>query len=93
MPGKMVQYTGHASHEWTALQIAVGEAAAKIDEAEMRYYRAADQVDDYARRCGNLRAYAFGGRSGHADHLNMPPSVLAVTQDDQLWRVGSDLCG
>lgn len=50
VPGKKVMYTGHISHEWTALQMAVGEAAAMIHAAELVFYKAADDVDDYARR-------------------------------------------
>ena len=50
VPGKKVLYTSHISHEWTALQIALGEAAAMIHQAELVFYRAADDVDDYARR-------------------------------------------
>jgi len=45
-----VMYTAHVSHEWSALQIAVGEAAAMIHAAELVFYKAADDVDDYARR-------------------------------------------
>lgn len=50
VPGKKVMYTNHISHEWTALQMAVGEAAAMIHAAELIFYKAADDVDDYARR-------------------------------------------
>ena len=50
VPGKKVLYTSHVSHEWSALQIAVGEAAAMINAAELVFYKAADDVDDYARR-------------------------------------------
>ncbi|MEZ5728092.1 MAG: acyl-CoA dehydrogenase family protein [Burkholderiaceae bacterium] len=49
VPGKMVMYTSHISHEWTALQIAAGEAAAMIHAAELIVYRAADDIDHYAR--------------------------------------------
>ncbi len=50
VPGKKVMYTSHISHEWTALQMALGEAASLIHQAELVFYRAADDVDDYARR-------------------------------------------
>ena len=50
VPGKMVQYTGHISHEWSPLQIAVGEAETMIRMAELLFYKAADDVDEYARR-------------------------------------------
>ena len=50
VPGKKVMYTSHISHEWSALQIAVGEAASMINAAELIFYKAADDVDDYARR-------------------------------------------
>jgi len=50
VPGKKVMYTSHVSHEWSALQIALGEAAAMIHAAELIFYRCADDVDDYARR-------------------------------------------
>ncbi|MFC3075519.1 acyl-CoA dehydrogenase family protein [Shinella pollutisoli] len=50
VPGKKVMYTSHISHEWSALQIAVGEAASMINAAELIFYRAADDVDDHARR-------------------------------------------
>ena len=50
VPGKRVMYTAHISHEWSALQIALGEAASMIHMAELVFYRAADDVDDYARR-------------------------------------------
>ncbi|MCB1337627.1 MAG: acyl-CoA dehydrogenase family protein [Maritimibacter sp.] len=50
VPGKKVMYTNHISHEWTALQIALGEAASMIEAAELIFYRAADDVDHYARR-------------------------------------------
>ena len=50
VPGKKVMYTSHISHEWTALQIALGEAASMIEAAELILYRAADDIDDYARR-------------------------------------------
>ena len=50
VPGKKVLYTEHISHEWSALQKTVGEAASMIHAAELIFYRAADDVDDYARR-------------------------------------------
>ena len=50
VPGKKVMYTSHVSHEWTALQIALGEAASMIHAAELIFYRCADDVDEYARR-------------------------------------------
>jgi len=50
VPGKRVMYTAHISHEWSALQIALGEAASMIEAAELIFYRAADDVDAWARR-------------------------------------------
>lgn len=50
VPGKMVMYTSHVSHEWSAVQIALGEAASMIHAAELMIYKAADDIDDYARR-------------------------------------------
>jgi 3-hydroxy-9,10-secoandrosta-1,3,5(10)-triene-9,17-dione monooxygenase len=50
VPGKKVMYTEHISHEWSALQRTVGEAASMIHAAELIFYRAADDVDDHARR-------------------------------------------
>ncbi|MEZ5660812.1 MAG: acyl-CoA dehydrogenase family protein [Burkholderiaceae bacterium] len=50
VPGKQVMYTSHISHEWTALQIAVGEAASKIHAANLIFYKCADDVDEWARR-------------------------------------------
>jgi 3-hydroxy-9,10-secoandrosta-1,3,5(10)-triene-9,17-dione monooxygenase len=50
VPGKKVMYTSHISHEWSALQIALGEAASMIHQAELVFYRCADDVDEYARR-------------------------------------------
>lgn len=49
VPGKMVQYTAHISHEWPTLQKAVGEAAEMIHAAELIFYKAADDIDAYAR--------------------------------------------
>ncbi|MDE3174812.1 MAG: acyl-CoA dehydrogenase family protein [Pseudomonadota bacterium] len=54
VPGKRVMYTAHISHEWTPLQIAVGEAASMIEAAELIFYRAADDVDAYARRAEKM---------------------------------------
>ncbi len=50
VPGKIVQYTGNLSHEWSALQIKLAEADTKLRMAELLFYKAADDVDDYARR-------------------------------------------
>ena len=50
VPGKKVLYTEHTAHEWGALQVALGEAASMIHAAELMFYRAADDVDEYARR-------------------------------------------
>lgn len=50
VPGKRVMYTAHISHEWSALQIALGQSASMIEAAELIFYRAADDVDAYARR-------------------------------------------
>ncbi len=61
VPGKRVMYTAHVSHEWTALQIALGEAASMIEAAELIFYRAADDVDAYARR-GEKMPMSMRGR-------------------------------
>lgn len=50
VPGKKVMYTEHISHEWTPLQMAVGEAASMVHAADLLLYRVADDIDDYARR-------------------------------------------
>jgi 3-hydroxy-9,10-secoandrosta-1,3,5(10)-triene-9,17-dione monooxygenase len=50
VPGKKVLYTNHIAHEWSGLQIALGQAAAMIHAAELIFYKAADDVDAYARR-------------------------------------------
>jgi len=50
VPGKKVMYTAHISHEWIPLQVALGEAAAMINAAELVLYRAADDIDHYAAR-------------------------------------------
>ena len=50
VPGKMVMYTEHISHQWTPLQVALGEAAAMVNAAELILYRIADEIDDHARR-------------------------------------------
>lgn len=50
VPGKRVMYTAHVSHEWSALQIALGEAASMVEAAELIFYRAADDIDAHARR-------------------------------------------
>ncbi len=55
VPGKKVSYTGYVSHEWMPLQIALGEAAAMINAAELVIYRAADDVDEYAARGEKMR--------------------------------------
>jgi 3-hydroxy-9,10-secoandrosta-1,3,5(10)-triene-9,17-dione monooxygenase len=54
VPGKRVMYTSHISHEWSALQIALGEAASMIHQAELIFYRCADDVDEYARRAEKM---------------------------------------
>ena len=61
VPGKRVMYTSHVAHEWSALQIALGEAASMIEAAELIFYRAADDVDAYARR-GEKMPMAMRGR-------------------------------
>ena len=50
VPGKMVMYTNHISHEWGPLQKTLGEAAGLIHAAELVLYRAADDIDAYAAR-------------------------------------------
>ena len=61
LPGKKVMYTSHIAHEWSAAQIALGEAAAMIHQAELVFYRCADDVDDYARR-GEKMPLSLRGR-------------------------------
>jgi 3-hydroxy-9,10-secoandrosta-1,3,5(10)-triene-9,17-dione monooxygenase len=50
VPGKIVMYTAHISHEWQPLQRILGEAAAKIHAAELVLYRVADDIDEWARK-------------------------------------------
>ena len=50
VPGKRIMYTGHLSHEWQPLQRTLGEAAAKINAAELVIYKVADDIDDFASR-------------------------------------------
>jgi 3-hydroxy-9,10-secoandrosta-1,3,5(10)-triene-9,17-dione monooxygenase len=50
VPGKMVMYTSHISHEWQPLQRILGEAASKIHAAELILYRIADDIDHWARK-------------------------------------------
>jgi 3-hydroxy-9,10-secoandrosta-1,3,5(10)-triene-9,17-dione monooxygenase len=50
VPGKMVMYTAHISHEWQPLQRILGEAASKIHAAELILYRVADDIDYWAKR-------------------------------------------
>jgi 3-hydroxy-9,10-secoandrosta-1,3,5(10)-triene-9,17-dione monooxygenase len=59
--GKRVAYTGHVSHEWQPLQKICGEAASKINAAELVLYRVADDIDDYARR-GEKMSMELRGR-------------------------------
>ncbi len=61
VPGKKVMYTSHIAHEWSALQIALGEAASMIHQAELIFYRCADDVDEYARR-GEKMPMSLRGR-------------------------------
>ena len=61
VPGKKVMYTEHISHEWTPLQVALGEAASMIHAAELILYRIADDIDEYARR-GEKMPMALRGR-------------------------------
>jgi 3-hydroxy-9,10-secoandrosta-1,3,5(10)-triene-9,17-dione monooxygenase len=61
VPGKKVMYTNHISHEWSPVQIALGEAAGMIHAAELIFYKAADDVDAYARR-GEKMPMALRGR-------------------------------
>ena len=61
VPGKKVMYTSHVAHEWSPVQIALGEAASMIHQAELVCYRCADDVDDYARR-GEAMPMALRGR-------------------------------
>lgn len=50
VPGKMVLYTPHISHEWQSLQKVLGESASRIHAAELVLYKIADDIDYYARR-------------------------------------------
>ena len=72
VPGKKVMYTNHISHEWTALQIALGEAQGMIHAAELVFYKAAADVDDYARR-GEKMPMALRGRIRH--DITMVPKL------------------
>jgi len=48
--GKKVQYTAHVIDEWIPAQVALGHASAMIGAAELVAYKAADDIDDFARR-------------------------------------------
>jgi 3-hydroxy-9,10-secoandrosta-1,3,5(10)-triene-9,17-dione monooxygenase len=72
VPGKKVMYTNHISHEWTALQIAVGEAQGMIHAAELIFYKCAEDVDAYARR-GEKMPMALRGRIRH--DITMVPKL------------------
>lgn len=61
VPGKKVVYTEHISHQWQPLQRTLGEAACKIEAAELMLYRMADDIDAYARR-GEKMPMALRGR-------------------------------
>lgn len=50
VPGKRIQYTGHVSHDWSVIQIALAEAETQIRMAEALLYKAADDLDDHALR-------------------------------------------
>jgi len=50
VPGKMVMYTDHISHEWSAIQQAAGKAASMIHAAELLAYNMADDMDHWARK-------------------------------------------
>jgi len=50
VPGKRVMYTAHVSHEWQPLQRVLGDAASRINAAELVLYKIADDIDDYASR-------------------------------------------
>ncbi len=47
--GKAVAYTEHVMSEWSATHVALGNAASLIDAAHLILYRAADDINDYAR--------------------------------------------
>lgn len=64
VPGKRVSYTTHISHEWPALQMAVGEAQSMINAADLIFYKCADNVDAYARR-GEKMPMAIRARIRH----------------------------
>lgn len=50
VPGKMVMYTSHISHEWSAIQQAAGKAASLIHAAELVTYKMADDIDEWAAK-------------------------------------------
>lgn len=50
VPGKMVMYTEHVSHEWSAIQQAAGKAASMIHGAELMAYKMADDMDEWAQK-------------------------------------------
>jgi 3-hydroxy-9,10-secoandrosta-1,3,5(10)-triene-9,17-dione monooxygenase len=79
VPGKKIVYTYHISHEWQPLQKILGEAACKIQAAELMIYKMADDIDDYARR-GEKMPMEVRGRI-RADIAMIPRLCRDAVQD------------
>jgi 3-hydroxy-9,10-secoandrosta-1,3,5(10)-triene-9,17-dione monooxygenase len=84
VPGKMVMYTAHISHEWSAIQQAAGKAASMINAAELIAQKMADDVDHWARK-GEKMPMDVRGRI-RADICMVPALCRDATQ--LLMRVG-----
>lgn len=84
VPGKMVMYTGHVSHEWSAIQIAVGKAASMIHMAELVTYKMADEVDEWAQK-GEKMPMEIRARI-RSDICMVPALCRDAVQD--LMRIG-----
>ena len=84
VPGKPVMYTSHTSHEWSAIQIALGKAASAIHAAELICMKVADDIDHWARK-GEKMPMDIRGRI-RMDLTLVPSMCRDATQD--LLRVG-----
>lgn len=50
IPNKPVAYTPHVWREWVPNQTVLGEAASRVNAAELLLFRVADEIDAYAAR-------------------------------------------
>jgi 3-hydroxy-9,10-secoandrosta-1,3,5(10)-triene-9,17-dione monooxygenase len=102
VPGKKLSYTGHVADEWIPLQVALGEAAGMIHAAELVLYRAADDIDDWARRGkkmpielrGRIRmdcGYAVRLLSDAVDKLFINAGASGLSLKGSLQRSARDL--